>query len=136
MDQSNLLERAKASYEKRKNDPIARRQFLVDAKILDTDGNYTEFFLKSNKEVVNMAQSGIKGYVHTKTSMTIQFTNGDTYRYDVSKAFSQAQLAQMVKLAEKGSGLNSFLNANPDIKRYGFLDNTLRNASYKAYGKA
>ena len=82
-----------------------------------------------------MAQSGIKGYVHTKTSMTIQFANGDTYRYDLSKSFSQEQLAKMVKLAEKGSGLNSFLNANPQIKRYGFLDNTLRNASYKAYGK-
>lgn len=80
-----------------------------------------------------MSQSGIKGYVYTKTSFTLQFVNGDTYRYDLSKSFSKEQLAAMIKLAEKGSGLNSFLNANPQIKRYGFLDNTLRNASYKAY---
>ena len=134
MTSTSLLERVRYSYEKRKNDPIARRQFLIDAGILNSDGNFTEFF-SSNKKENQMAQSGIKGYVHTKTSMTIQFANGDTYRYDLSKSFTQAQLAQMVKLAEKGSGLNAFLNANPQIKRYGFLDNTLRNASYKAYAK-
>lgn len=135
MESMSLLERVKASYEKRKNDPIARRQFLVDAGILNPDGNFTEFF-SSNKKENNMSRSGIKGYVNTKTSMTIQFVNGDTYRYDLSDSLNKDQLSQMVKLAEKGSGLNAFLNANPQIKRYGFLDNTLRNASYKAYAKA
>lgn len=134
MESMSLLERVKASYEKRKNDPIARRQFLVDAGILNPDGNFIEFF-SSNKKENNMSYSGIKGYVNTKTSMTIQFVNGDTYRYDLSDSLNKDQLNQMIKLAEKGSGLNAFLNANPQIKRYGFLDNTLRNASYKAYGK-
>lgn len=82
-----------------------------------------------------MAKSGIKGYVFNKTSITLQFVNGSTYRYDLSKSLSKDKLEQMIKLAEKGSGLNSFLNANPQIKRYGFLDDTLKNASYKAYSK-
>lgn len=83
-----------------------------------------------------MAKSGIKGYVNTKTSITLQFTNGDTYRYDLSAVLTKDKLAEMIKLAQKGSGLNAFLNANPRIKRYGFLDNTLRNMSYHPYSKA
>lgn len=81
-----------------------------------------------------MSNSGIKGYVYTKTSITILYTNNIAYRYDLSKSLSQKQLAEMSRLAEQGSGLNSFLNANPDIKRYGFLDDTLRKGSFKTYG--
>lgn len=110
--------------------------YIKTLRVFGVITHYLLFFNYAYLRKLKMSKSGIKGYVHTKTSMTIQFVNGDTYRYDVSKALSQAQLAQMVKLAEKGSGLNSFLNANPDIKRYGFLDNTLRNASYKAYAKS
>ena len=81
-----------------------------------------------------MTQSGIKGYVYTKTSITLLFANNSMYRYDLSKALNKQQLTEMVKLAEKGSGLNSYLNSNPDVKRYGFLDDTLSKGSFKTYG--
>ena len=81
-----------------------------------------------------MTQSGIKGYVHTKTSITLLFANNSMYRYDLSKALNKQQLTEMVKLAKKGSGLNGYLNSNPDVRRYGFLDGTLSKGSFKAYG--
>lgn len=82
----------------------------------------------------NTNTSGIVGYVHTKTSMTIKYASGSTYRYDLSRAFKADQLNEMIKLAEAGAGLNSYLNANPDIKKYGYIDETLRNQSFHKYG--
>lgn len=81
-------------------------------------------------------KSGILGFVCTKTSLTIQYTNKDVYRYDLSEVLNKAQLKEMVKLAKKGSGLNAYLNKNPEIKKYGYLDTTLSNRSFKAYIKA
>ena len=33
----------------------------------------------------NTTNSGIVGYVYTKTSITIKFHSGDAYRYDLSE---------------------------------------------------
>lgn len=85
--------------------------------------------MSSNKKV----KSGIIGFVHTRTSMTIKFSNGDAYRYDVSEVLNKSQLKAMVALAKKGSGLNAYLNKNPQIKKYGYIDTTLPKGSYKPY---
>lgn len=78
--------------------------------------------------------SGIVGYVYTNTSITIKFTNGNAYRYDLSAVLDKTKLNEMIKLAKSGSGLNSFLNKNPEIRKYGYLDNTLtRNSSFTKY---
>ena len=60
-------------------------------------------------------KSGIVGYVHTNTSITIKYVNGSMYRYDLSKSLSKEQLTDMVALAQKGAGLNTYLNKNPEI---------------------
>ena len=73
--------------------------------------------------------SGIVGYVHTNTSITIKFVNGNAYRYDLSAVLDKTKLNEMIKLAKSGSGLNSFLNKNPEIRKYGYLDNTLTQKS-------
>lgn len=39
----------------------------------------------------------------------------------------------MVKLAKAGSGLNSFLNKHPQVRKYGYLDTTLGKGSFKPY---
>lgn len=78
-------------------------------------------------------QSGISAYVHTNTSITIQYTNGSVYRYDVSEVLSKTQLKEMIALAKQGKGLNSFLNRNPQIKKYGYIDTTLNKSSFKSY---
>jgi hypothetical protein len=45
----SLREKARRSFEARKNDHQARLEFLKDAKILDANGNYnTQFFSKSS----------------------------------------------------------------------------------------
>ena len=78
--------------------------------------------------------SGIVGYVYTNTSITIKFTNGNAYRYDLSAVLDKTKLNEMIKLAKQGSGLNSFLNKNPEIRKYGYLDNTLnRSSSFTKY---
>lgn len=82
----------------------------------------------------NKAKSGIIGYVHTETSITIKFSNGKAYRYDLSAVLTKDKLNEMIKLAQSGSGLNSFLNNNPDIRKYGYMDNTLTmKSSYSKY---
>ena len=78
--------------------------------------------------------SGIVGYVHTNTSITIKFVNGNAYRYDLSAVLDKTKLNEMIKLAKSGSGLNSFLNKNPEIRKYGYLDNTLtQKSSFTTY---
>lgn len=78
-------------------------------------------------------KSGIVGYVYTNTSITIKFANGNAYRYDVSEVLDKKTLAEMIKLAKAGAGLNSFLNKHPQIRKYGYLDTTLGKGSYKPY---
>ena len=40
----------------------------------------------------------------------------------------------MIALAKAGKGLNSFLNNNPDVRKYGYMDNTLTmKSSYTMY---
>ncbi len=78
-------------------------------------------------------KSGIVGYVNTATSITIKYVNDSVYRYDLSKALSKDQLDEMIALAQKGEGLNSYLNKNPEIKKYGYLDDTLKASSFAAY---
>ena len=80
------------------------------------------------------SSSGITGYVYTATSITIKYSNGNTYRYDVSKALSKENLKAMIRLAETGAGLNSYINKNRDIRKYGYVDNTLPNISFNIYG--
>lgn len=80
------------------------------------------------------AKSGIVGYVHTKTSITIKFANNDAYRYDLSNALDKDKLSEMVKLAKQGKGLNSYLNKHPQIRKAGYIDTTLnRSSSYTPY---
>ena len=50
-----------------------------------------------------------------------------------SYQIAKAQLKEMIALAKQGSGLNGFLNRNPQIKKYGYLDTTLNNSSFKDY---
>lgn len=78
-------------------------------------------------------KSGIIGYVYTKTSITLKFQNGDAYRYDLSDHLNRIQLNEMIALAKKNSGLTRFLNSNPNIKKYGYLDNTLKSVSFNSY---
>lgn len=79
-------------------------------------------------------KSGIVGYVNTATSITIKYVNDSVYRYDLSKALNKEQLEDMIALAEKGEGLNSYLNSHPEIKKYGYLDDTLKASSFSSYG--
>ena len=78
-------------------------------------------------------KSGIIGYVYTNTSITIKFANGNVYRYDVSEVLDKKTLAEMIKLAKAGAGLNSFLNKHPQVRKYGYLDTTLGKGSFKPY---
>ena len=78
-------------------------------------------------------KSGIVGYVRTNTSITIKYVNGSMYRYDLSKSLSKEQLTDMVALAQKGAGLNTYLNKHPEIKKYAYLDDTLKSSSFAAY---
>ena len=52
---------------------------------------------------------------------------------DESEVLTKDQIQEMIRLAKAKSGLNSYLNKHPDIKRYGFIDETLSSASFKAY---
>lgn len=79
------------------------------------------------------SKSGIVGYVYTNTSITIKFANGNVYRYDVSEVLDKKTLAEMIKLAKAGAGLNSFLNKHPQVRKYGYLDTTLSKGSFKPY---
>ena len=79
------------------------------------------------------SKSGIIGYVYTKSSITIKFANGNVYRYDVSEVLDKKTLAEMIKLAKAGAGLNSFLNKHPQVRKYGYLDTTLGKGSFKPY---
>ena len=81
----------------------------------------------------NTANSGIVGYVYTKTSISIKFHSGDIYRYDLSESLEKGQLETMIALAKAGKGLNGYLNANPLIKKYGYIDTTLKNSSFHSY---
>lgn len=78
-------------------------------------------------------KSGIAGFVYTKTSISIKFTNGDVYRYDLSEALTQPILKEMITLARSGKGLNSCLNKYPQIRKYGYLDTTLSSRSFNPY---
>ena len=90
--------------------------------------------MTTNTTQTNKAPSGIIGYVHTQTSITIKFANGNAYRYDLSTVLDKTKLNEMIKLAKSGSGLNSFLNKNPEIRKYGYLDNTLtQKSSFTTY---
>ena len=39
----------------------------------------------------------------------------------------------MIALAKAGKGLNGYLNSNPLIKKYGYIDTTLKNSSFHLY---
>ena len=53
-----LLERAKQSFEDRLNNPQARRQFLIDAGILDENLEYVDYFkTPTTKDVLIMQSS-------------------------------------------------------------------------------
>ena len=78
--------------------------------------------------------SGIVGYLHTQTSLTVKFSNGNAYRYDLSRVLDKSKLNEMIKLAQAGSGLNGFLNKNPEIRKSGYLDDTYtRSNSFTKY---
>lgn len=55
--------------------------------------------------------SGVSAYEFGPDSITVQFSDGDAYLYDAWSA-GASNIAQMKALAERGCGLNSFINVN------------------------
>lgn len=55
------------------------------------------------------------------------------FNLDVSEVLDKKTLAEMIKLAKAGAGLNSFLNKHPQVRKYGYLDTTLGKGSFKPY---
>ena len=53
--------------------------------------------------------SGIAKYLIEQESITVQFIDGSIYMYNYQSAGS-SNIEVMKKLAEKGQGLNSFIN--------------------------
>jgi hypothetical protein len=53
--------------------------------------------------------SGIVGFEATSDSITVQFRDGWKYLYNISSSGS-AHITAMQKLAESGSGLNSYIS--------------------------
>lgn len=55
--------------------------------------------------------TGISGYDYDATSITIQFTTGAVYTYTLASC-GPTHLANMKRLADAQSGLQTYLNAN------------------------
>lgn len=74
--------------------------------------------------------SGINGYFYTDSSIIVRFKNGKAYRYDF---IDKDKLQQMIDLAESGSGLNTFINKNPEVYTQGYLVKSIDEDSFKDY---
>lgn len=120
------------------NEYVAVYRIIRNNKIVTTfldNFVYSFSIINYKRHKMSNTNSGITGYVNTKTSITLKFASGDAYRYDLSKSLSKTELAEMVKLAEQGSGLNTYLNKNAHIRKYGYIDETLtRDSSFHKYG--
>jgi hypothetical protein len=62
--------------------------------------------------------SGITDYEIGDDYISIRFSSGKIYTYLISK-IGIHHFNNMVELAEKGEGLNSYINKNSEVK-YGF----------------
>lgn len=70
-DMKDLINRCRESFEKRSSSPDERRKFLVDAGILNEDGDYVEFFKNSNVddfELTTYTEDECKNKTKNKTS--------------------------------------------------------------------
>ena len=74
--------------------------------------------------------SGIDGYFHNDMYMIVRFKNGKAYRYDF---LDHDKLQQMIDLAKSGTGLNTFINKNPEIRKQGYLVKTTTDVSFISY---
>lgn len=54
-------------------------------------------------------QSGVAGYSISTDNIIVQFHNGGMYKYSYSKP-GRHEVEQMKSLAERGRGLNTFIN--------------------------
>lgn len=59
--------------------------------------------------------SGILSYEYDSNSITVVFKHGGAYRY--SSGISSAHLSEMKRLADRGEGLNAYINTHPDVKK-------------------
>lgn len=59
--------------------------------------------------------SGISAYDYGDDWIKVQFKDGKTYGYQVSK-IGQAHIIAMKALADEGDGLNSYIRRNPTVK--------------------
>lgn len=53
--------------------------------------------------------SGVVAFEHSKNSIKVRFHDGSEYLYDIQSAGS-GNILQMIALAERGWGLNSFIS--------------------------
>ena len=60
-------------------------------------------------------KSGIIAYEYDATSIRVQFHDGKTYEYSISRIGS-SNLEMLKRCADAGEGLNAAINTNPAIK--------------------
>ena len=70
-----LLERAKQSFEDRVNDPQARRQFLIDAGILDENLEYVDYFKTPTMKDVLIMQSSNEDVIASAMDAAFEMLN-------------------------------------------------------------
>lgn len=61
------------------------------------------------KKYQDSKKSGIAAYTYSSDRISIKFRSGSIYEYTYSSA-GKRNIEKMKKLADKGSGLNSFIN--------------------------
>lgn len=59
--------------------------------------------------------SGISAYQVANDSIRIKFKNGSVYAYD-KISIGTRHFTNMVRLAESGRGLNTYINKNEEVK--------------------
>jgi hypothetical protein len=62
--------------------------------------------------------SGIAAFHPDMGSIDVPFKHGGTYRYSAADV-GQASISEMVRLANVGDGLNTFVNQNQQVKKAG-----------------
>lgn len=60
--------------------------------------------------------SGVSAYEINEDSISVKFKTGTVYKYSNGSAGS-AHIENMKKLAIAGTGLNSYINTNPEVRK-------------------
>ena len=77
---------------------------------------YVEEHINTYKNI--SGNSGISEYLPGDDYINVKFIRGGVYRYGRAKIGS-AHLETMMRLAEEGAGLNTFINKHPIVKKSG-----------------